>query len=333
MAKLVISKRVIFPEGEQRRFIEKLLKKLSFKEMAKFCNLSERAIRDWRCEKFSADYLSLCKICKKTNIPFPRKAVLKDRYWYTAKGSSVGGRAVFKKYGRIGGDPDARKKKWYGWWEKEGKYKKHPIIGISKPIKRPRFSIELAEFVGIILGDGGVTQRQVTVSFCYKDEKEYSKFVIDLIKELFSVPVGIYYDKKYSAFNAVVSRTELIRFCVEKLGLKQGNKIKQQVDIPDWIKRNKRYSIACVRGLIDTDGCVFTHCYKSGGKWYRYKKISFTSYSEPLRQSVFNILRDIGLNPRLGQRQDVWLDSQKDVKKYLKIVNFHNQKHLLRYSK
>ena len=166
-----------------------------------------------------------------------------------------------------------------------------------------------------------------------KDDKKYSHFVIKLIKKLFSVTASVYYGKKDLVIDLVVSRRELVKFSVEKLKLKQGDKIKQQVDIPDWIKRNKTYSIACVRGLIDTDGCVFTHRYKVNGKFYNYKKLSFTSYSAPLRQSVFNILQNIGLKPRLAQRKDVRLDSVEDMRRYFKIFNSHNPKHLKKYFK
>ena len=325
--------RVFFPKGAQKKFINTILSKVSVKEAAELCNLSERTIRDWRREKFLMDLDALRKICKEIGIRLPSNIELRDDYWYVAHGSSAGGTAVLKKYGRIGGDPEYRKKKWYEWWEREGKYKKHPIINIVKPIRKPPFSGELAEFVGIVLGDGGITQRQITITFHSKDEKEYSEFVTNLIKSLFDVPVGIYYDKKYFALDLNISRSELVRFCIEKLGLKQGNKIKQQVDIPDWIKQNKLYSIACLRGLIDTDGCVFIHRYKVNGKWYSYKKLAFTNYSKPLQESVFNILENIGLNPRLAQGRDVRLDGIEDMQKYFQLVGFNNTRHLKRYFK
>ncbi len=325
--------RVLFSEGKQRKFINKILSKVSVKEAAKICNLSQRTIRDWRREKFLPNLSALRKLCRRTAISFPSAVELKDDYWYTANGSSAGGIAVWKKYGRIGGDQEYRKKRWYEWWNREGRYKQHPIINAPIPINKPKKSEDLAEFTGIVLGDGGITQRQVTVTFCSKDEKEYGEFVTRLIKKLFNVPIGIYYDKKSAAVDLVISRSELVNFCIEKLGLKRGNKIKQQVDIPDWIKQNKLYLIACIRGLVDTDGCIFTHRYKSKGKWYGYKKFSFTSYSEPLRQSVFNFLRSNGFNPRLAQKRDVRLDSEKDTRRYFQLVGFHNSKNLKRYLK
>jgi len=325
--------RVFFSKGAQNKFINKILSRISVKEAAKLCNLSERTIRDWRREKFLVDADALRKLCRKTKIPFPSNIKLRDNYWYVAHGSSAGGKAVLKKYGRIGGDPEYRKKKWYEWWEKEGKFKKHPIINVCLPIKKPEKSKHLAEFVGIVLGDGSITKSQIMITVNSKDDKEYGEFLYSLAEKLFDVHVGICHCKKWNVTKYIISRSELVRFFIEKLGLKKGHKIKQQVDIPNWIKKNKLYSIACIRGLVDTDGCIFTHRYKVNGKFYSYKKFSFTSYSRPLRESVFNILKNNGLNPRLSQNRDVRLDSIENMHRYFQLIGSHNPKHLNNYYK
>lgn len=328
------SKRVIFSPGEQQHFLLKAVENLNL-SWASFANklgVHKRTLNDWKREEYSIPFDVSKKISAIAKVKLPKNVEIKDPFWYVNKGAKVGGLAVYKKYGRIGGDPEYRKKKWYEWWEREGKYR-YDFIGVCKYIRKPNFSQNLAEFVGIVLGDGGITQRQITITLHDKDDKEYSKFVVALIKKLFNVPVGTYHRKRDSVVNYVISRSELVRFCVDKLGLKKGNKIKQQIDIPNWIKRNKQYRVVCVRGLVDTDGCVFTHSYKVNGKLYRYKKLVFTSYSRPLRQSVFNILRDIGLKPRLAGNRDVRLDSIENMQRYFRLVGSHNPKHLNKYYK
>lgn len=335
MAESFISKRVIFHRGKQREFLLKMKKalNLSYVELARLLKISDRTLTDWKREKFSISLKAVKTLSRKTKRKIPKNIEIKDPFWYVFKGAKVGGLAVYKKYGGIGGDPEYRKKKWHEWWEKEGKYKQHQIINAPLHVKKPKKSENLAEFVGIILGDGGITQYQVTITFHSEDEKEYVKFVSNLIKRLFDVPIGIHYDKEDRSVDLVVSRSELVHFCIEKLGLKKGNKIKQQMDIPAWIKRDKLYSIACLRGLIDTDGCVFSHRYKVNDKFYSYKKLCFTSYSSPLRQSVFNILKDNGLNPRFAAERDVRLDSIEDMRKYFRLIGSHNPKNLKRYFK
>lgn len=182
------------------------------------------------------------------------------------------------------------------------------------------------------MGDGSVGKSQISITLHSEDDKEYSDFVIKLIKKLFNVHVGVCYRKDSKAISCNVSRTELIRFCTEKLGLKQGNKIKQQVDIPDWVKKNRQYPIACVRGLIDTDGCIFTHCYKVNSKPYNYKKLSFKSFSKPMIVSVYKILENETIKSRIARNNvDLRLESIEDVRRYFQIFNSHNLKHLNRY--
>jgi len=116
------------------------------------------------------------------------------------------------------------------------------------------------------------------------------------------------------------------------LGLKTGNKVKQQVDVPGWIKNNKKFQIACVRGLMDTDGSIFIHKYKVKGKAYQYKKMAFTSRSKPLVIFAYNALKRLKLNPRITKNGwDVRLDSIEDVKKYFRLIGSHNLKHLKKY--
>lgn len=330
------SKRLIFPSGRQRKFLLNALQNLnvSWLLFAEKIGVHERTLNDWKREKYSMPLDVAENISKISKIKIPKNTKTEKPFWYVYKGSKMGSKkgaaACFKKYGSYGGDPEYRKKKWYEWWEREGKYKSN-IISAVKPIKRPKFSEELAEFVGIILGDGSIGKSQISITFHSENDKEYGGFVVNLIKKLFNVYVGTCLKKNFKAVGYNISRTELIRFCTKKLGLKQGNKIKQQVDIPEWIKRNKRYSVACARGLMDTDGCIFIHKYKVNGKQYSYKKLSFRSYSEPLFRSMYEILRNIGLTPRIAGGNDLRIDSKAGVQSYFRLVGSNNPKHLKKF--
>ena len=66
---------------------------------------------------------------------------------------------------------------------------------------------------------------------------------------------------------------------------------------------------------------------------YNYTKLSFTSYSQPMRKSVYEILKSIGLKSRLFGYRDVRIDSQKDVENYFKLIGSSNPKHLNKYYK
>lgn len=333
MAKLFTSKRMRLPRGAQRELIQKAKEKnkLSNKELSRIVGVTIRTLTDWEREKFLLPLPVARKMAKLAGVILPKNMEILDRFWYVKKAAQQGGKALCKKYGNVGGDPKYRKEKWREWWEKNKKITTNPILH-ARTINIPNISEKLAEFTGIILGDGGITKYQVTITLHNKDDKEYTKFVTALIKNLFKVTPKIYKHKKYSAHNIVVSRKELVAFCTERLGLKIGNKIKQKIDIPLWILKNKKLRIACIRGLIDTDGSIFDHTYKVNNKTYRYKKLAFTSASKPLVTSVFSILKkDVEVSPRISRERDVWLDRVSDVEKYISRVGSHNPKHLRRY--
>jgi intein/homing endonuclease len=190
--------------------------------------------------------------------------------------------------------------------------------------------VDLAEFVGIVLGDGGMTRGQLSITLNSKDDLEYSQFVIHLCKKLFRVNPSVYIRKDQNALVIMISRVALIRFLTQELGLVVGNKVKHQVAIPDWIMTKKVHQIACLRGLVDTDGSVFTHRYTVKGKQYTYKKLSYTSASTPLKYGARNIFKTLGMQPRLAGAYDVRLDSKADMKTYFTVVSSHNPKHLKR---
>jgi intein/homing endonuclease len=209
-----------------------------------------------------------------------------------------------------------------------------PALNKSHPkfVRLPAPSRNLAEFFGIMMGDGSITPQQIIITLHAKDDLEYAHFVSDIITKLFKSPPSLRFRNNSNVVILRLSRIALVKY-LEQWGLKKGNKIKQNMDVPEWIKANESYRVSCLRGLVDTDGCIFEHSYKVRGKLYRYTKFCFTSYSLPLRHSVFEMLRQLGFNPRMSQNRDVRLDSQADVKRYFQLVKSHNPKHLKKMSK
>ena len=325
-------KRLIFPAGKQRDFLVQSRQVLgvSWSEIAKITRVHCRTICDWRREKYSIQYRAAKKIEYLSKINLPNEAEIKNPFWYTSKGSQKGGIAYYKKYGLVGGDPEYRKKKWREWWEKEGKYKPSHIIA-AKAIKKPKFSKKLAEFIGITMGDGGLTKSQLHISCNSRDDREYAFFVKNLIENLFDVPVSISYPKEELVMELVVSRKKLIEFCKDKLGLHVGNKLKQGLDIPLWVKQNVNFQKACIRGLFDTDGCLFYERHRIKGKVYSYQRLNFTSASPQLRESVCLFLRQLGFSSKIRNNRCVQIENKAEIKRYFDVIGTHNPKHLRRF--
>ncbi len=298
-------------------------------EMAEFLNISRRTLTDWKREKFLMPLLVVRKLCAKSKLPLPKNVSIVPEFWYTSKAGRIGGNAVVKKYGAVGGNSDARRAKWRRWWKAKGRFQSNPLF-TRMSFQKPKPDEKLAEFFGVMMGDGGMSRFQIKITLHHKDDLEFTQYVIHLIRHLFKIKPSVYHRPKLSVNDIVISRIGLVDY-LHFLGLPIGNKIKQKFDISNWIKTNKDFSINCVRGLVDTDGSVVIHKYRVNKKLYSYKKLEFTSLSRPMLDSVFKIMKDNGLHPRIARGRAVHLDSQNDVDRYFEVFGSHNPKHLMRY--
>jgi len=197
---------------------------------------------------------------------------------------------------------------------------------IRKEIKYPKRCAELAELIGVILGDGGLSgNHQLVISFNSRTDKEYSVFLGKVLRKLFSIGYHIHPRKNCNGADMVVSSSNLVDFLL-KQGLVAGNKVKNQVGIPDWIDEKIEYQKACLRGLIDTDGSFYSHRYNSNGKSYKYLKLCFANCSKPLLNSVLRILRKFDFKAYMHGDQ-VFINSMSGIKKYFVEIGTHNPKH------
>lgn len=324
--------RILLPRGDQKKFIEKVIAVIPVSEMAKLCHLSERTVRDWKREKFLMKKDAMVILSERTGIAIPDNFEEKDDYWYA--NPIAGAVAAIKKYGHVGGNPEYRVKKWHEWWDKEGRFKNYNPLFSRKPIHKPKKSKPLAEFIGIMLGDGGMTHaaQQIKITLNNRDDKEYIRFTCGLVEKLFHKKPTLSARKSAAASTISVSNMNLVEYLVA-LGLKTGNKVKLQVDIPDWIKGNLEFEKACVRGLMDTDGCIFHECHNVKNKKYCYPRLSFVTASVPLRDSVFGILSKLNLNPKIRNinKRYLQIEEKEKIAEYFKIIGTSNPKHLKRY--
>ena len=323
------SKRVIFPSGKQRVFLEQVSKRFSLKKLASLSGVSVRSLTDWKREKFSISLFALRKICRELNISLPRDIRIESSFWYTQIGSHKGGVAVYKKYGSVGGDVEYRKQKWREWWNNTGKFKEC-FIGSRLKTYFPLKSSRLAEFVGILLGDGGITKRQISITLHKYDDQDFSIYVKSLIKQLFHVTPSLYKRRGENIVSIVVSRSELVQW-LNSIGLLTGSKVKQQVDIPIWIKESASFTKACIRGLFDTDGCFYVDKHPYRKKVYENCCMNFTNRSLPILSFFKRGLDQLGFHPTQRTKFSIFLRKEKEILKYFQIIGTSNKKHCKKF--
>ncbi len=326
--------RIKLLKGQQSKLLNQIGEKCSFDwpKVAKVSNVCERTLRDWRSEKYNMSYEALLRLQKLTAIPIPRKKAVLPEYWSAGKFARKGGLRRCQIYGDFG-TPEGRKRGGINsqkLFHLNPEYAKNMGIIMRKDIREPKPSKELAEFIGIMLGDGGMTNYQIHVTFNTKTDNEYGIYIRNLIKRLFRVSAPIISTDSDSADRIVASGVNLVEFLMKK-GLRTGNKVKNKVNIPGWIFNNRVYSIACLRGLVDTDGSFYQYNHKVCNKKYCNFAMCFTNYSKPLLMSVYRILQNLDFSPIMNTKR-VYLHKRVDIDKYFLEIGTHNKKHLYRYN-
>ena len=213
-------------------------------------------------------------------------------YWYVSKNKTIGEvgeilgiaeQTVYKRMMRLGIKSDPKIKATY----------------IAKPrgdIKIPNFySPALAEFFGIMLGDGKLSYYQVIVTLGTKELK-YSEYVVDLIQNLFGArpKIGI----RKNGYKDVYLGSIVLTSWLKNEGLVY-NKVLSQVGAPKWIFNNSIFLEKFLKGLFDTDGSI-----------YKLKfgvQISFKNKSMPLLKSIERALKILGYRPSKVSADTIYL--------------------------
>ena len=208
-------------------------------------------------------------------------------------------------------------------------------LGNTKQMNFPRDSKELAEFYGIMLGDGNshrtsfynsqIDKRGTYMIRIVGDSRHDKDYLINYVKPLMENLFGLVVKngkfKESNAMFLVAYSKRLIEF-LELKEFKPGDKIKNKLGIPNWIKENEIYSKACLRGLYDTDGSV----YRLTGQ--NSHQICFTNYNLRLMKEVRDSLLKLGINCSKISNKDIYITKKSELRKFLKLIGFNNYRHL-----
>jgi hypothetical protein len=157
-------------------------------------------------------------------------------------------------------------------------------------------SATLAYVVGIALGDGNLScpngrATRLRVS-C---DTSYPNLITEISKNLQDIfpnnKVSICAKKKGACVDVSVYSNTLNEIIPWKVGA--GSKIVQQARVPDWIHKNKSYTRACLRGLLQTDGSIYFD--------RSYRMVNFTNLIKPLIEDVNAMIISLGYSPHIYQ--------------------------------
>ncbi|MCX6799486.1 MAG: hypothetical protein NTW59_05330 [Candidatus Diapherotrites archaeon] len=303
------TKRIKLAKGKQRKLIgeAKNARQSNWRELAKAVGVCEGYLKNELIKEANTlnagVYLHLCSIANK-NYDKDIVCVL-DKNWGRAKGGKL---AAHKP--------------------------KKPMLLLSTPNEG------LAEFIGIMLGDGSlytIPKRsiyQIRVFGHKIDEYDYMcGKVFSLFKNLFGIEPSIC-TKMGKEVVVLSKQSKNLAHTLRYFGLKTGNKKNNGASIPPWVFEKEEYLRACIRGLIDTDGCVYPKTKK-----HKTPTIWFSSVSPGIRVSFTKALKILGyrvskwVSRKDSDSQSCSIGSSKEVLRYYKEIGFSNPKHELRFRK
>ena len=181
--------------------------------------------------------------------------------------------------------------------------------------------------IGLAIGDGNLSNpngRAIRLRItCDEKYPLLMKRVINSLQSLFPQNKVSIAEKKEGCLDISVYSNHLEKILGWKA--KGGSKFLQKVSVPNWIKENSKYKINCLRGLIETDGCI----YSDRG----YKMIMFSTIIPKLAKDVYKMIISLGFYPHLykigkgenikynfNQKPIYRIRISKNVNKFLSLV-------------
>lgn len=255
----------------------------------------------------------LCRIAGLSFESLEIKELVPDN-WGRVKGGKKGIEAMFTKH----------REKLRKWRAKGGKAaRKNLLLGSTKKeVLLPSLNEKLAELIGIHLGDGTLTEYFLKISQDPRYDSPYVSYVETLIEDLFGALPVVREEKGRNLIYVQLFSKAVCEYLHDEWNLPYGDKVRGKATIPDAIMKDRNMAIACLRGLMDTDGSVS----KDGNSI----SIRFYSHDKMLVDQVERIGRSLGIftfrNPmETGTR------SWSKVVDYFRIVGSSNLRHIVRF--
>lgn len=193
-----------------------------------------------------------------------------------------------------------------------------------------KMSTELAELVGIHMGDGSLYKDKkgnYTITFTgNSNEKDYMEYIDNLFFNCFGVTMKMTTYPKTNSIQLRLRSKTIFYFLKNNLALCEGPKNK--LIIPDYIKVKRCYLKCFLRGLFDTDGCITV---QNMGK-YKYPIVKITTKHNSLAQDILNSLSRLNIPCYLTKKNlsvvyDVSIRN-KNVSDFFKKIGSRNYKNI-----
>lgn len=217
-------------------------------------------------------------------------------------------------------------------------------MGLKLPKK---LTIELAEETGLHIGDGSMNfySKRSILKGLYQlrghindDKQHYQTRIKELYKTLYNLELNLRNMPSTGVYGFQIWSDALVNFKSNILNLSLGKKY--NVSIPLIFLKNKELKQAVIRGIFDTDGCV----YLENKNKKLYPRIIITTISSKLSNQLLNILKELGfkttkysepINHAQKRKNISYIISIRGVEmfhKFIREIKPKNPKHIEKYN-
>ena len=197
---------------------------------------------------------------------------------------------------------------------------------------------DLAEFVGILLGDGSLgiyhsragsrllVQHRIKITLNSIKDAAYSHYVASLIESIFGKKPKFHKRKGINAVDVYLLGENNLLFLTD-LGMVLSPKWNRAI-VPEKFMISPLDKLV-IRGYMDTDGCIAA----VNNNGIRYPRIEMKISPSPMQPQLIQILKNNGFKPQVNRLEKgkvrVVLAGMGNLRKWVDSIGFSNSRNLI----
>ena len=197
---------------------------------------------------------------------------------------------------------------------------------------------EFCEFYGVLIGDGCLSSFRISSGKQHyeiridgnadTDYFYYLYFLLPLIKKVFDKAVRINFRKDCNGIFVRFKHKQLALFLNKELNFPFGKK--KNIAIHEKILNDDKKILNVLRGIFDTDGCLYFT--KNNSKKRSYPIIEISTHSKFLLDQLATLLPKFGFKTKISFFYDaVKLHGKKNLKIWMRLIGTHHIDKMSKY--
>lgn len=175
---------------------------------------------------------------------------------------------------------------------------------------------DLAELIGVVLGDGHIRKFPRTEElsiFSNSNNPGFIKRYKRLVKSIFGKEPAI---TKHGNKNC--TRIRIYQKDIqERIGVPFSPRRKLVIEVPSWVLKNDKYVVRYLRGLYEAEG---SHCVHLPTSTYKFL---FSNMNESMLKNVYMLMERLGFHPHMSKgNNSVQISKKEEVSRAISLLSF-----------